>query len=340
MAGKGFTFSPAGKMFVAEGAAQRTPVFDAGRIESVENFGLHPAASVLSYGASCFEGLKAYRHPDGSVHLFRPDENGKRLRRSGEALGLPVPSVEMFVEACLAVVRGALAEVPEHGRGTLYLRPILFGTEPLLGVSAGSKSRFHVFGSPVGNYFDGHPDGGASGLRLRVRPGARVPYGGVGAFKFAANYASTLMARREVAAAGDHEALYLDSRGRGHVEETASSNVACVLKDGTLVTPSLEHGTILPGITRMSLLHLAKDMGLKVEERDLDLKKDVFENGREFFVMGTAVVVGPVASIWYEGEARRLPDVPGKTTMELRRRLVDIQEGRAPDKFGWLVRVG
>lgn len=345
MAGKGFSFSPVGKLYIAEGRTGRSPEYLPGRLEAVENFALHPAAAVLSYGVACFEGLKVFRHADGSTWLFRADENGKRLQRSGEALGLPVPTVEMFLEACHAVAKSCQADVPEYQRGSLYLRPILFGTEPILGVAAGVDSRFHVFGSPVGNYFDGHPDGGASGLRLRIQEGARVPYKGMGRHKLSANYASTLFARRAVAAAGDHEALYLDARGLGNIEETAGSNVACVLKNGTLVTPSLANDTILPGVTRMSLLRIAKeDLGLKVEERDLPIE-EVLSEGREFFVMGTAVVVGPVASLWYrrpsetDGKAYRLPQVPGEVTMQLRRRLVDLQEGRLADTRGWMTRV-
>lgn len=345
MAGKGFSFSPVGKLFVAEGRTGASPPFPGGRLEAVEDFALHPAAAVLSYGVACFEGLKVFRHADGSLWMFRPDENGKRLQRSGEALGLPVPSVEQFVAACRDVARSAAADVPEYRRGSLYLRPILFGTEPILGVAAGQTARFHVFGSPVGNYFDGHPDGGASGLRLRIQEGARVPYKGMGRYKLSANYASTLLARRSVAAAGDHEALYLDARGRGLVEETAGSNVMCVLKDGTLVTPALTDDTILPGVTRMSLLEVAReDLKLKVEERALPIE-EVLSEAREFMVCGTAVVVGPVASIWYrrpnesDGRAYRLPQVPGEITLELRRRLTDLQEGRESDRRSRLVRV-
>ncbi|HYC76514.1 MAG TPA: branched-chain-amino-acid transaminase [Planctomycetota bacterium] len=338
MAGKGFSFAPVGKLFVAEGRAGASPVFNAGRMESVEAFPLQPAAAVLSYGVACFEGLKAFRHADGSVHLFRPHDNGDRLVASGEALGLPVPPRETFVRACVEVTRSCAHDVPEYQRGSLYLRPILFGTEPLLGVSSGAEARFHVFGSPVGNYFDGHPDGGASGLRLRIQPGARVPHGGMGAFKLSANYASTLKARREVAAAGDHEALYLDARRSELVEETAGSNVMCVMRDGTLVTPSL-NGSILPGITRKSLLQIAReDMKLKVEERDLPIA-EVLAQGDEFFVCGTAVVVGPVAQIHHAGRTHRLPKIPGPITMELRRRLVGLQEGRDKDARGWLLRV-
>jgi branched-chain amino acid aminotransferase len=345
MAGKGFSFSPVGKLFVAHGRTGNTPEFAPGRLEPVESFAMHPAAAVLSYGVACFEGLKVYRHADGSNWTFRVDENGKRMQRSGVALGLPAPTVEMFVEACVGVAKSCAAEIPEYQRGSLYLRPLLFGTEPILGVAAGADARFHVFGSPVGNYFDGHPDGGASGLRLRIQEGARVPYKGMGRHKLSANYAPTLQARRAVAAAGDHEALYLDARNRAFVEETAGSNVACVMKNGKLVTPSLASDTILPGITRMSLLQIAReDLGIEVEERDLPIE-EVLADGQEFFVMGTAVVVGPVASIWFrretetDGKAYRLTSVPGKVTMELRRRLVDIQEGRAPDKRGWMRRI-
>jgi branched-chain amino acid aminotransferase len=160
----------------------------------------------------------------------------------------------------------------------------------------------------------------------------------LGNAKCAANYAATLKARRAVHEAGDDEALYLDSQTHGNIEESASSNVFAVLKDGRLVTPALT-STILPGITRESLLSIAReDMKIVVEERALPLA-EVLDAGAEFFLCGTAVVVGPVASIHYQGTVHRLPKVPGPVTLELRRRLVEIQEGRAPDRRGWLLPV-
>jgi branched-chain amino acid aminotransferase len=333
--GKGFAYQPTGRMFVSNGDLGRTPPFEPGGLADVHAFELHPAAAVLSYGVSCFEGLKAFRQPDGRIALFRPDRNAERLRNSAEALGLPQPPVELFLRACDEVTRSCLDVVPACGQGSLYLRPILFGTEPLLGVAAGKLARFHVFGSPVGNYFAGHPDGLARGLKLRVQEGARVPPGALGNAKCAANYAATLRARRAVHEAGDDEALYLDSHDHANVEESASSNVFAVLKGGRLVTPALS-GTILPGITRDSLLTIAREeTKLVVEERTIPLAEIVAE-AEEFFLCGTAVVVGPVASINEQGEVHKLPKAPGPVTLDLRRRLVEIQEGRVPDRRGWL----
>jgi branched-chain amino acid aminotransferase len=330
----GFAYQPTGKMFVANGDLARTPAFDQGALVDVEAFDLHPAAAVLSYGVSCFEGLKAFRQPDGRVALFRPEKNAERLRSSAEALGLPQPPIDLFLRACEEVTRSCADVVPAPGEGTLYLRPILFGTEPLLGVSAGKLARFHVFGSPVGNYFAGHPDGLGRGLKVRVQDGARVPQGALGSAKCAANYASTLRARRAVHEAGDDEALYLDGLTHRNVEECASANVCAVMNDGRLVTPALT-GTILPGITRDSLLTIAReDMKLVVEERALPID-EVIADASEFFLCGTAVVVGPVLSIHHQGKVHRLPKLAGPVTLELRRRLVDIQEGRAPDPRGW-----
>jgi branched-chain amino acid aminotransferase len=335
----GFAYQPTGRMFVAHGEAGRTPPFDSGALVDLEPFELHPAAAVLSYGVSCFEGLKAFRQPDGRVALFRPERNAARLIRSAQALGLPEPPVELFLRACTEVTRTCIDEVPHSGQGSLYLRPILFGVEPILGVSAGRFARFHVFASPVGNYFAGHPEGIGRGLKLRVQEGARVPPGALGNAKCAANYAATLRARRAVHEAGDDEALYLDCVTHRDVEESASSNVFAVTKDGRLVTPALS-GTILPGITRESLLAIAReDMKLVVEERTLPLA-EVLESAAEFFLCGTAVVVGPVASIHHDGKVHKLPNMPGPVTLEIRRRLVEIQEGRAPDRRAWLHKVG
>jgi branched-chain amino acid aminotransferase len=334
----GFAYQPTGRMFVAHGDLAKTPQFDAGGLVELESFELHPAAAVLSYGVSSFEGLKAFRQPDGAVALFRPDRNAARLRNSAEALGLPQPPAELFLRACEEVTRSCLDEVPPTGQGSLYLRPILFGIEPLLGVAAGKVARFHVFGSPVGNYCAGHPDGLGRGLKLRVQEGARVPPGALGNAKCAANYASTLKARRAVHEAGDDEALYLDCQTHRNVEESASSNVFAVLKNGRLVTPALS-GTILPGITRDSILTIAReDMKLAVEERTITLA-EVVDQAEEFFLCGTAVVVGPVASINDRGKLHKLPKAPGPVSLEIRRRLVEIQEGRVPDRRGWQRRV-
>jgi branched-chain amino acid aminotransferase len=335
----GFAYQPTGRMFVAHGELGRSPSFDRGALVELEAFELHPAAAVLSYGVSCFEGLKAFRQPDGRVALFRPDRNAARLMRSAEALGLAQPPAELFLRACSEVTRSSLEEVPPAGQGSLYLRPILFGIEPLLGVAAGKLARFHVFSSPVGNYFAGHPNGLGQGLKLRVQEGARVPPGALGNAKCAANYASTLKARRAVHEAGDDEALYLDCQTHQTIEESASANVFAVMKDGRLVTPALT-GTILPGITRESLLVIAREeMKLQVEERALPLA-EVLDSAAEFFLCGTAVVVGPVASIHHQGKVHRLPNAPGPVALELRKRLVDVQEGRAPDRRGWLHPVG
>lgn len=334
----GFAYQPTGQMFVSEGDLSRTPAFQDGRLVDLEAFDLHPAAAVLSYGVSCFEGLKAFRQPDGSVALFRPDRNAARLVRSADALGLPAPAEELFMRACIEVTRSSKDDVPAAGDGSLYLRPILFGTEPILGVSAGRIARFHVFASPVGNYFAGHPDGLGKGLKLRVQDGARVPPGALGNAKCGANYAATLKARRAVHEAGDDEALYLDCQTLTNVEECASANVFAVLKDGRVVTPALS-GTILPGITRESLIAIAReDMKLVVEERALPIA-EVVSAASEFFLCGTAVVIGPVTSIFYHGVVHKLPKGPGPVSLELRRRLVEIQEGRAADRRGWLHRV-
>jgi branched-chain amino acid aminotransferase len=325
-------------MFVANGELGRTPAFDQGSLVPLESFELHPAAAVLSYGVSCFEGLKAFRQPDGGVALFRPERNAARLRNSAEALGLPQPPVELFLRACEEVTRSSIDDVPAAGHGSLYLRPILFGTEPLLGVASGKLARFHVFASPVGNYFAGHPAGLGRGLKVRVQEGARVPPGALGNAKCAANYASTLRARRAVHEAGDDEALYLDCQQHRKLEECASANVFAVLKDGTLVTPALS-GTILPGITRESIITIAReDVKMRVEERNISLA-EVFDSAAEFFLCGTAVVIGPVASINDRGTVHKLPGAPGPVALDLRRRLVDIQEGRSPDKRGWMRRV-
>lgn len=334
MAATAFMFSPSGKIFVSKGDADRDPVFTEGALEDVATFAMHPSAAVLSYGVSCFEGLKVFRQPDGGLAVFRPRMNAARMVLSADALAMPGVPVDVFIRGCELVARSCDAVVPAPGKGSLYLRPLQFGTEPILGVSSGSRFRFHIFGSPVGNYFAGD----VKGIRLRVQDGARVAPGGLGYAKCSANYAATLRARRDVAAAGDHEALYLDAHTRSVVEETAGSNVFAVLKDGRVVTPALS-GTILAGVTRDSLIAIAReDMGLTVEERPLPIA-EILSDAVEFFVCGTAVVVGPVAQIHVDGRYHDIPKPVGPVAMELRNRLVDLQEGRAEDPRGWMHRI-
>ncbi|MCI0650270.1 MAG: branched-chain amino acid aminotransferase [Planctomycetes bacterium] len=338
MAVSGFSFVQAGKLFVADGHAARNPIWSAGKLEEVRDFALHPSAAVLNYGVSCFEGQKAFYQQDGGIAIFRIERNAERLRHSAETLEIPPVPAATFVRACVEVTRSCRAQIPAPGQGALYLRPLLFGVEPILGVAAGKSFRFHVFGSPVGNYFQDSAGGKIEGLRLRVPESARAAPGGLGHAKCSANYAATLKARREVQAAGDHEALYLDAATRSLVEETAGSNVFAVLRSGTLVTPALS-GTILAGITRESILAIAReDLRLRVEERALPFA-EVLSEAEEFFACGTAVAVAPVAQIHARGNTHKLPKPSGAVALELRRRLLDVQNGKTPDTRGWLTRV-
>jgi branched-chain amino acid aminotransferase len=310
-----------------------------GRIQPYGPIALDPAAAVLHYGQEIFEGLKAYRHPDDSVWAFRPEANGARFNRSARRLALPELPVETFLDALDLIVRTDLDWVPGGGEKCLYLRPYMFASEAFLGVRPANEVRFGVIACPVGSYFSG----GVKPVSIWLSTDyTRAALGGTGAAKCGGNYAASLAAQLEASAHGCDQVCFLDAVERTWVEELGGMNLYFVFADGRLVTPEL--GTILEGVTRSSVLTLAKEEGLDVEERRIGV--DEWRQGvadgtiTEVFACGTAAVITPVGKLVWEGGEAVTPQQTGEVSMKLRNTLVDIQYGRAEDTHGWLRRLG
>ena len=327
----GFGFLPTDWMYRAQGDAARDPAWDAGHFVPFGDVSLSPAAAVLSYGCGCFEGLKAQRGVDGRVRIFRPDAHGARFARSAERLALPPFPVDRFVAMAAGLARRNDAWVPPAGRGSLYLRPMMHGTEALLGARRPRLAGVIAYASPVGN-----APGLDQGLRLKVMASARAALGGTGGAKAMGNYAGVLLHKEAAVREGFDDLLYLDGSGRLQLGEASGANLFCVLDDGTLATPPLDD-TILPGITRDSALRLARDvLGLPVQQRPLSLV-EVRARAREVFCTGTGWTVRPVAMLGGDGWECRLG--PPKVATQLGEALADIRSGAGADPFGWTVDV-
>jgi branched-chain amino acid aminotransferase len=301
---------------------------------------LDPAASVLHYGQEIFEGIKAYRHADGSIWTFRPEANGARLQRSAKRLALPELPVELFTESLKQLVAVDAHWVPDAPETSLYFRPFMIADEAFLGVRAAQKASYYVIASPAGAYFAK----GVAPVSIWLSTDyARAAKGGTGAAKCGGNYAASLLPQQQAYANGCSQVLFLDPVEGKYIEELGGMNVFLVYKDGTLVTPELS-GSILEGITRDSILQLARDRGMPVVERkvSIDEWKQGVASGEiaEVFACGTAAVVTPIGELKGEGFAVGDASAPaGAVTMSLRQELTDIQYGRLPDRHGWLARL-
>lgn len=299
---------------------------------------LDPATAVLHYAQETFEGMKAYRHADGSVHLFRPEANAERMITSSQRLALPELPVDDFIEAVEALVKVDQRWVPAgEGEKSLYLRPFMFASETFLGVRPSQHVTFMVIASPAGSYFKG----GLKPVSLWLTEEfTRAGRGGMGAAKTGGNYASSLIAQQEATSHGCDQVVFLDAQEGVYVEELGGMNMYFVHADGSITTPAT--GTILEGITRSSIIALARQMGHEVTERRfaIDEWRKGVESGDivEIFACGTAAVVSPVGEL--RSAAGTIP-APASTelTMKIRSALVDVQFGRADDTFGWLRRV-
>ncbi|GAA4777347.1 branched-chain amino acid aminotransferase [Actinomycetospora chlora] len=301
---------------------------------------LQPSAAVLHYSQEIFEGLKAYRHADGGIHLFRPERNARRFAASARMLALPELAEQDFLDAVAALLRADHAWVPDGtGERSLYLRPFTVATEPFLGVRAAAEATFAVIGGPAGAYFPG----GVTGIGLWVSTEhSRAAPGGTGAAKCGGNYAAGLAAQAEAKARGCDQVLFLDATEHRWLEEAGTMNVVVVTADGTLATPPL--GTILDGVTRHSVLTLAPEHGLVPVERpiaiDEVLRGCADGSVTEVFAVGTAAVVTPVTSLVHAGVTTTVGDgAPGPHALAIREHLTDIQYGRAADVHGWMRRV-
>ena len=314
----------------------------AARIEPYAPLSIDPTAAVLHYAQETFEGMKAYRHDDGSVWSFRPEENAKRMVRSSQRLALPELPVEDFVACVDALVEADRRWVPEGGgEKSLYVRPFMFASEVFLGVRPAQHVTFMVIASPAGAYFKG----GVKPVTLWLTEEyTRAGRGGMGAAKTGGNYASSLVAQQEAIAQGCDQVVFLDAQEGEYVEELGGMNLYFVHRDGRVVTP--ETGTILEGITRASIIELLGKMGHQVEERRFSIQewKDGVASGEitEIFACGTAAVVTPVGELkWDGGSAPAAPAVEADDALwtRVRSQLVDVQFGRAEDTFGWMHRI-
>lgn len=301
---------------------------------------LDPAASVLHYAQEIFEGMKAYRLEDGGTALFRPLENARRFRESAQRLAMPELPDDLFLGSVEALVRADRDWIPAQDGAALYLRPFMFASEAFLGVRPASEYMYLVIASPVGNYFSG----GASAVTIWVSDHyTRAAPGGTGAAKCGGNYAASLVAQREAIAQGCDQVVFLDTAERRWIDELGGMNLFFVFDDGTMLTPPL--GTILPGITRDSILTLARDQGIAVREAPyaIDQWEADARSGKlvETFACGTAAVVTPVGRVKSrDGEFSVGSGGPGQVTEALKARLTAIQRCQAPDPHNWVHRFG
>ena len=314
------------------------------KVEPYHDIPLDPAAMVLHYGQAIFEGLKAYRHPDGSIQSFRPEANAERMRSSARRMAMPELPDELFLGSLRELIAVDGRWVPEQEEESLYLRPFMIATEVGLGVKPSSEYLYVLIASPAGSYFAGGIKPVSVWLSTEY---VRAAPGGTGAAKFAGNYAASLVAQAQAAEKGCDQVVWLDAVERRWVEEMGGMNLAFVFGSGAdarLVTPELS-GSLLPGITRDSLLTLAQDLGYQVEERRISTdeweKKAASGELTEVFACGTAAVITPVGHVKHaDGEFSISGGATGEVTMKLRDTLTKLQRGVVEDTRGWLTRLG
>ena len=326
----GFGYIQTDKRYVSN---YKNGSWDEGTLTSDATITINECAGVLQYAQTVFEGMKAYTTEKGQIVVFRPDLNAERMVNSAKRLEMPPFPQERFVDAVKQVVKANEGYVPPYGSGaTLYIRPYMFGSDAVIGVKPANEYQFRIFCTPVGPYFKG----GAKPITIRVSDYDRAAPNGTGHIKAGLNYAMSLHAIVEAHEQGYAENMYLDSATRTKVEETGGANFLFVTKDGKVVTP--KSSTILPSITRRSLVYVAKEyLGLEVEERPVyfDEVKDFAECG----LCGTAAVISPVGKIVDHGKEICLPsgmDEMGPVTKKLYETLTGIQMGRIEAPKGWI----
>ncbi|KAH9755913.1 Branched-chain-amino-acid aminotransferase 2 [Citrus sinensis] len=326
----GFSIKPADYMYTMKCSKHEN--FKQGQLSRYANIELSPSAAVLNYGQGVYEGTKAYRTEDGRILLFRPDLNASRMKIGAERMCMPSPSVDQFVDAVKQIALANKRWVPPPGKGTLYIRPLLIGSGPVLGLGPAPEYTFLAYASPVGNYFKE----GSAPLNLYIEEEfVRAAPGGAGGVKAMSNYAPVLKALIRAKSRGFSDVLYLDSVNRKNVEEVSSCNIF-VVKGNVISTPAT-NGTILEGITRRSVIEIARDYGYQVEERVIPV--DELINADQVFCTGTAVVVAPVGSITYQNKRVEFKTGSRSVYQELYSTLVGIQTGVIEDKKGWTVEV-
>lgn len=306
------------------------------RIEPYQDFSISPAAMVFHYGQAIFEGLKAYKTPDNKICLFRPRDNFERMNRSAKGMCIPQIDIDFVMKAMKQLIKIEEKWIPETLGTALYIRPTIIASDPFLGVRASFTYKFFIILSSVGAYYAE----GLNPVKIWVaKDHVRAVRGGVGEYKTAGNYAASLIASEKAKKDGYAQVLWLDAIERKYIEEVGAMNIFFLMED-ELVTPDLS-GSILPGITRYSVLTLARNWGMNVSERKISID-EVFKahaDGKlvEVFGSGTAAVVSPVGEIRYGDQKIEIGDgTPGETAMKFYNALTDIQYGKAEDTENWI----
>lgn len=305
------------------------------KIKPFGNLSLHPATSMIHYGQSIFEGLKAFRNEQDEIILFRPEANHERMNQSAERMCMPAVPKSIFIEGMKQLIDLDRQWVPNHAESSLYIRPFLFSTDPYLGVKPSENYLFMIILSPVGPYY-------SKPLHLKIETHfTRAARGGVGSVKAAGNYALSLYPARQAQKEGVDQLIWTDAKEHQYLEEAGTMNVMLVI-DGKLITPPLT-STILPGVTRESIIHLAKENGIEVEERPIHVDEvcKAYDEGRlqEVFGVGTAATVAQVVELDYEDKNMKLPPVAEqKISSQLGEKLSRIKMGLDNDPYNWTVR--
>ncbi|MBD3211133.1 MAG: branched-chain amino acid aminotransferase [Candidatus Lokiarchaeota archaeon] len=330
----GFNFIETKEMYVAD---YKNGSWSKGKMEPFGPFEISPGAGVLNYGQGIFEGMKALEAKNGDIVLFRPEENAKRFNESAKRMLMPTYKEDEFLKAVKNVVKANREYIPPYDSGgALYIRPIMVANGPVLGVAPAEEYKLIIFTVPVGPYF---PEG-FNAIDLEIsRKYTRAAPGGSGFAKTCCNYAPTMKPAKETKSKGYAQIIYLDASEMEYIDEVGTANFFAVI-DGKLATPQLK-GTILPGITRKSVLKIAEEkLGMNTEERDISYQELFNENCSEAFCTGTAAVITPIGSVSLDEEKRVFNDgEPGEITVKLYDLLTGIQRKEIEDEFGWVVDV-
>ena len=327
-----FSLTPAKSMFISHWENETN--WTDGKLIPFGNISMSPAAGVLNYGQGIFEGMKAFRTIENRIVLFRPNKNIERATLSAERLCIPIVPFDLFMDGLLKVVKDNSDFIPPSDKGSLYIRPIIWGTGAVLGVGPASSYTFLIYVSPVGPYFKS----GIRCLNMRVTKNFhRAAPRGVGNFKTIGNYAASLYPQKLAKSSGFDEVIYLNAGDNESIEEVGSANLF-IVKDKTVSTPPLG-GTILPGVTRDSVIHISREiLGLDVEERPISLSEMM--EADEVFCTGTAVSVTPIGEITSDDSVSTINgNKIGNITLTLNTELTDIQKEIKDDPFGWLIQV-
>ncbi|XP_068319646.1 branched-chain-amino-acid aminotransferase 6-like [Pyrus communis] len=325
----GFGLTPTDYIYIMKISGKDN--FSEGSLSHYGNIEISPSAAIFNYGQGLFEGLKAYRRPDGGIQLFRPELNALRMKNGADRLCMPSPPVDVFVDAVKKTVLANQRWVPPPGKGSLYIRPLLMGSGPVLGIGPAPECTFLIFTSPIGNWYKCGPS-----MNLYVENEVpRATPGGTGAIKSITNYSPVFEAVNKAKAKGFTDVLFLDAATGKNVEEVSSCNVF-IMKDNVILTPPT-NGTILPGVTRKSIIEIALHLKYKVEERDVPLV-DVL-TADEVFCTGTAVGVTAVASVTDHDKRVEYRTGEKSVSQKLRVMLTEIQTGVVEDKMGWTMQI-